>query len=157
MSPTLHVALYQPDIPANMGAVARICACFGLPLHVIEPAGFPWNHTALRRAGMDYLDHVEIIRHDGWRPFLERMGHHRIVLATTRGAVAHHAFSFASGDILLFGRESVGVPDDVHVRADARIRIPLRPGLRSLNVAVSAGIMAAEALRQLSAFPAESP
>ncbi len=157
MSAPLHVALYQPDIPANMGAVARICACFGLPLHIIEPAGFPWSHAALRRAGMDYLDHVEIIRHDGWRPFLERMGNHRIVLATTRAVVAHHAFSFASVDILLFGRESAGVPDEVHVQADARIRIPLRPGLRSLNVAVSAGIMAAEALRQLSAFPAGSP
>ncbi len=157
MSPVLHVALYQPDIPANMGAVARICACFGLPLHVIEPAGFPWNHAALRRAGMDYLDHVEIVRHDGWRHFLADMGGHRIVLATTRGAVAHHVFPFAAGDILLFGRESVGAPEEVHARADARIRIPLRPGLRSLNVAVSAGIIAAEALRQLSAFPAESP
>ncbi|WP_038035805.1 tRNA (cytidine(34)-2'-O)-methyltransferase [Thermopetrobacter sp. TC1] len=152
----IAVALYQPDIPANLGATARMCACFGLPLHVIEPAGFPWSHKALKRAGMDYLDHVRIIRHDSWQAFLKAMGDRRLILASTRAAFPHHAFFYAPGDILLFGRECCGVPQEVHDAAHARVRIPLRPGLRSLNVAMSAGIIAAEALRQLSAFPEES-
>ena len=157
MSGVIDIAFYQPDIPANVGAAARMCAVFGLDLHIIEPAGFPWSHAAFRRAGMDYLDHVTIVRHDSWARFLEAMAGRRLVLATTKGAVFHHQFRFAEGDVLLFGRESAGVPEDVHETADARVKIPMRPGLRSLNVAMSAGIMAAEALRQLQAFPAESP
>ncbi len=157
MSGVVDIAFYQPDIPANVGAAARLCAVFGLVLHVIEPAGFPWSHAAFRRAGMDYLDHVAIVRHDSWTRFQEAMTGRRLVLATTRGSVAHHHFTFRKGDVLLFGRESAGVPEAVHAVADARVRIPMRPGLRSLNVAMSAGIMAAEALRQLQAFPAESP
>ncbi len=156
MSGVIDIAFYQPDIPANVGAAARLCAVFGLDLHIIEPAGFPWSHAAFRRAGMDYLDHVTIVRHDSWPRFLEAMAGRRLVLATTKGAVCHHEFPFARGDVLLFGRESAGVPDEVHEAAGARVKIPMRPGLRSLNVAMSAGIMAAEALRQLRAFPAES-
>jgi tRNA (cytidine/uridine-2'-O-)-methyltransferase len=157
MPGVIDIAFYQPDIPANLGAAARMCAVFGLDLHVIEPAGFPWSHAALRRAGMDYLQHVTIIRHDSWPRFLQAMEERRIILATTRGSVAHHAFSFRRGDVLLFGRESAGVPEEVHAAAHARVRIPMRAGLRSLNVAMSAGIIAAEALRQLRAFPPESP
>ncbi len=153
----IAVALYQPDIPSNLGTTARMCACFGLPLHVIEPTGFPWSHKALKRAGMDYLDHVRIIRHDSWQAFSRAIGDHRLVLASTRAICAHHAFPFAPGDILLFGRECCGVPQEVHETVHARIRIPMQKGLRSLNVAMSAGIIAAEALRQLSAFPEESP
>ncbi len=149
----ISIALYQPDIAPNVGAIARLCACLGPDLHIIEPAGFPWSHAALRRAGMDYLDHVRLIRHDDWSAFLAAMSGRRIVLATTSGAIAHQRFAYHRGDVLLFGRESAGAPAHVHDRADGRVAIPMRPGMRSLNVAMSAAIIASEALRQLDGYP----
>ncbi len=151
----IRLALYQPDIPQNAGTIARLCACLGLALDIIEPAGFDVSDRNFRRAGMDYLERAAIARHASFEAFeaWRREAGARLVLATTRGAVAHTAFAYRPGDVLLFGRESAGVPDAVHQAADARIVIPVRPGLRSLNVAVAAGIVAAEALRQLDAFP----
>lgn len=153
--PALRLALYEPDIPQNAGTLMRLCACLGVAMDLIEPAGFDASDRNLRRAGLDYLHALDLTRHlafahfEAWR----RERGARLVLATTRGAVAHHRFSFQPGDILLLGRESAGVPDEVHAIADARVAIPLRPGLRSLNVAVAGGILVAEALRQLDLFP----
>ena len=151
----LRLALYQPDIPQNAGTMLRLCACLGVGADIIEPAGFPTSDRHFRRAGMDYLDAVEIRRHVSWRAFDEtRRGEGlRLVLLSTRGATAHTAFRFAPGDILMVGRESAGVPEEVHAAADARIVIPMRPALRSLNVAVSAALALGEALRQLDAYP----
>ncbi len=154
----LRLALYQPDIPQNAGTMLRLCACLGVGADIIEPAGFPVSDRHFRRAGMDYLDAVDIHRHISWRAFDEarRAKGARLVLLTTRGAVAHTAFRFAAGDILMVGRESAGAPDEVHAAADARIVIPIRPELRSLNVAVAAAMALGEALRQLDAFPGSS-
>ena len=151
----LRLALYDPDIPQNAGTLMRLCACLGLPLDLIEPAGFDASDRNLRRAGLDYLHALRLERHLSFRHFEEwrRARGHRLVLATTRADVAHHHFRFSPGDILLLGRESAGVPDHVHEAADARLAIPLRPGLRSLNVAVAGGILVAEAMRQLDLFP----
>lgn len=151
----LLLALYQPDIPQNTGTILRMAACFGVPGAIIEPAGFPVSDRAFRRAGMDYLDSVSITRHISWEAFdmWRRKAGRRLVLATTQGATLHTEFRFLTGDILLFGRETSGTPENVHAAADARVRIPMVPGMRSLNLAVSAAILAAEALRQLDAFP----
>lgn len=151
----LRLALYEPDIPQNAGTLMRLCACLGLPLDLIEPAGFDASDRNLRRAGLDYLHALRLERHLSFGHFEEwrRARGHRLVLATTRADVAHHHFRFSPGDILLLGRESAGVPDRVHEAADARLAIPLRPGLRSLNVAVAGGILVAEAMRQLDLFP----
>ena len=151
----LRLALYEPDIPQNAGTLMRLCACLGLPLDLIEPAGFDASDRNLRRAGLDYLHALRLERHLSFRHFEEwrRARGHRLLLATTRADVAHHHFRFSPGDILLLGRESAGVPDHVHEAADARLAIPLRPGLRSLNVAVAGGILVAEAMRQLDLFP----
>jgi tRNA (cytidine/uridine-2'-O-)-methyltransferase len=147
---TMHVALYEPDIPQNTGTVLRLCACLGLTAHIIEPAGFPTSDRAFRRAGMDYLDVVTIMRHVSWRDFDTWRRHqgHRLVLFTTAAASTYLDYNFEPDDILLFGRESAGVPQNVHAAADARLVIPLRPGLRSLNIAVAAAMAAGEALRQ---------
>ena len=155
VAPSLLLALYQPDIPQNTGTILRMASCFGIPAAIIEPAGFPVSDRAFRRAGMDYLDSVHITRHVSWEAFdvWRRVAGRRLVLATTRGATPHSEMLFLPGDILLFGRETLGVPDEVHDVADARVRIPMVPGMRSLNLAVSAAILAAEALRQLNAFP----
>ncbi len=146
----MQVALYEPDIPQNTGTVLRLCACLGIPAHIIEPAGFPTTDRAFRRAGMDYLDAVTIVRHASWREFDEwrRRERHRLVLFTTAASLSYLDYGFATDDILLFGRESAGVPPEVHAAADARLVIPLRPGLRSLNIAVAAAMAAGEALRQ---------
>ncbi|MFM8750507.1 tRNA (cytidine(34)-2'-O)-methyltransferase [Rhabdaerophilum sp.] len=151
----LRLALYEPDIPQNAGTLMRLCACLGLPMDLIEPAGFDASDRNLRRAGLDYLHALRPERHLSFGHFEEwrRARAHRLVLATTRADVAHHHFRFSPGDILLLGRESAGVPDHVHEAADARLAIPLRPGLRSLNVAVAGGILVAEAMRQLDLFP----
>lgn len=146
----MRLALYQPDIPQNTGTILRTAACLGVPVDLIEPAGFDITDRALRRAGLDYLAHVEIARHASFAAF--DAGRHaqarRLVLLTTRGETSYAAFAFAPGDTLLLGRESAGVPEAVHAAADARIRIPIRPGLRSLNVAVAAAMVLGEALRQ---------
>ena len=151
----MRLALYQPDIPQNAGTILRLAACLGVGVDIIEPAGFPVTDRAFRRAGMDYLEAVEIARHATWAAFeaqLRRDGA-RLVLATTRAPLNYAEFAFAPSDVLLFGRESAGVPDDVHAAADARLAIPMRPGLRSLNVAVAAAMMLGEALRQTGGLP----
>lgn len=151
----MQLALYQPDIPQNTGTMLRLCACLGVTAHLIEPAGFPISDKNFRRAGMDYIDLVDIRRHISWTDFefWRKASGARLILATTKGAVPYPDFSFRSDDIILMGRESAGVPDEVHAAADARLLIPMRTGLRSLNVAVSAAMMMGEALRQLDAFP----
>lgn len=152
----LRIALFEPDIPQNAGTLMRLAACLDLDLDLIEPAGFDASDRNLRRAGLDYLAHLRLRRHLSFAHFEEwrRENGHRLVLATTKGAVAHHQFRFASGDIILLGRESAGVPDHVHAAADARILIRIRAGLRSLNVAVAGAILAGEAMRQLDLFSA---
>jgi tRNA (cytidine/uridine-2'-O-)-methyltransferase len=147
----LTVALYQPDIPQNAGTILRMCACLGLAAAIIEPAGFLASDKHFRRAGMDYLAHVEIARHPHWAAFEEwrRATGRRLVLLTTKASLAYTDFSYLPGDILLAGRESAGVPGEVHAAADARLVIPLKPPMRSLNVAVAAAMVAGEATRQL--------
>lgn len=152
---TLALALYEPDIAQNAGTLARACACLGTGLHIIEPAGFPVGDAGFRRAGMDYLDRTAIRRHASFKAFDDwrRAEGRRLVLATTRGAVAYTDFAFAGNDVLLLGRESAGVPEAVHAAADARIVIPLSPGTRSLNVALAGAMILGEALRQTGGFP----
>jgi tRNA (cytidine/uridine-2'-O-)-methyltransferase len=148
---TLTVALYQPDIPQNAGTILRMCACLGLAAAIIEPAGFPVSDKHFRRAGMDYLAHVEIARHPHWAAFdgWRRANGRRLLLLSTKASLDYTDFSYLPGDILLVGRESAGVPKGVHDSADARLVIPLRPPMRSLNVAVAAAMVAGEATRQL--------
>lgn len=148
----LRIALYEPDIAGNVGTILRTAACLGLGVDLIEPMGFPFGARALARSGMDYAGAVEVRRHADWAAFLAATAG-RIVLATTRGAVRLDEAVFEVGDVLLFGSEGAGVPGHVHDRADARVLIPMMPGMRSLNVAVSAGIVAAEALRQTRGWP----
>ncbi|GGF51021.1 tRNA (cytidine(34)-2'-O)-methyltransferase [Azorhizobium oxalatiphilum] len=151
------LALYCPDIAQNTGTCLRTGACLGVPVHIIEPAGFPVSAPAFRRAGMDYLDAVEWQRHASFAAFeaWRRAEGRRLVLFTTKGATPLPAFAFQSNDVLLMGRESAGVPEEVHAVADARVKIPLRPGMRSLNVAVSAAMALGEGLRQTGAFPVD--
>ncbi|MDP9103594.1 MAG: tRNA (cytidine(34)-2'-O)-methyltransferase [Pseudomonadota bacterium] len=151
----MRLALFQPDIPQNLGGAIRLTACLGVPLEVIEPCAFPLSDRALRRAAMDYGDVAQVTRHAGWEDFRTetRKSGARIVLFTTRGAEPFHRFAFREDDVLLFGRESAGVPDDVHDAADARLVIPIQRGMRSLNLAVSAAIGLAEGLRQTESFP----
>jgi tRNA (cytidine/uridine-2'-O-)-methyltransferase len=146
----MQIALFQPDIPQNTGTILRLCACLGVAAHIIEPAGFPVSDRHFRRAGMDYLDQVALMRHDSWSRFEQWRNEsgYRLVLFTTRTASSYLDYRYATTDILLFGRESAGVPDDVVAAADARLVIPIRPGLRSLNVAVAAAMALGEALRQ---------
>ncbi|KQT56985.1 tRNA methyltransferase [Methylobacterium sp. Leaf456] len=147
----LRLALYQPDIPQNTGTMLRMAACLGLAVEIVEPAGFDVSDRHLRRSGLDYLDQVPITRHRSWAAFeaWRREAGLRLVLATTAGAVPYTAFPFRDGDCLLMGRESAGVPEAVHAAADARVFVPMRPGMRSLNVAVSAAMIVGEALRQV--------
>ena len=146
----MQIALFQPDIPPNTGTVLRLCACLDVTAHIIEPAGFAVSDRAFRRAGMDYHDQVTLIRHDSWEKFEEwrREAGSRLLLFTTKGAVSYLDFRYGASDILLFGRETVGVPEMVAAAADARLRIPIKAGLRSLNVAVAAAMAIGEALRQ---------
>ncbi|MDQ0464387.1 tRNA (cytidine/uridine-2'-O-)-methyltransferase [Caulobacter ginsengisoli] len=144
----MHLALYQPDIPQNVGACIRLSACFGVGLHVIEPVGFRFDDAGMKRAALDYGPLGHMVRHAGWDAFQRDRPAGRLVLFTTRGAERLDAFTFQSDDVLLFGRETAGVPDDIHAAAGARVVVPLRPGARSLNLAVSAGIGLFEGLRQ---------
>ncbi len=152
----MEIALFQPDIAGNVGTILRTAACFGVPAHIIEPCGFPFADGALKRAGMDYAVRANVTRHADWDGFYDRSAGagRRLVLLTTAGATRLHHFAFASGDVLLLGAESSGVPQYVHDAAAARVAIPMQPGFRSLNVAVAAGIALAEALRQTKGFPA---
>jgi tRNA (cytidine/uridine-2'-O-)-methyltransferase len=146
----MRIALYQPDIPQNTGTVLRLCACLGIEAHIIEPTGFPSSDRAFRRAGMDYLEAVVLTRHASWRDFeiWRQLRPCRLILFTTKATLSYLDFSFAADDVLLFGRESAGVTEAVHTSADARLLIPMRPGMRSLNVAIAAALAAGEALRQ---------
>jgi tRNA (cytidine/uridine-2'-O-)-methyltransferase len=150
----MPIALFEPDIPQNTGTILRLAACFGIEAHLIEPAGFPVSDRAFRRAGMDYLDAVKLMRHASWEAFDEwrRAQDLRLVLFTTRATASYLDHRYAGGDILLFGRESAGVPDHVHAAADVRLRIPMRTGLRSLNVAMTCAMAVGEALRQTGGF-----
>lgn len=149
-----RLALYQPDIPQNCGAILRLAACFGVALELIGPLGFFLDDRRLRRAGLDYAARAHLIRHEDWQAF-RAAPRGRLILATTAGSARYDRIAYRAGDTLLFGRESAGVPPEVHAAADLRARIPLRPGARSLNVAQAAAILLAEALRQTGRFPGE--
>src|SRR6266567_7644752 len=151
----IRLALFQPDIAPNTATILRLCACLGIEAHIIEPAGFPVSDRAFRRAGMDYLERVALVRHVSWDAFeaWRAQARLRLVLVSTRAALSYVEYAFRPEDVLLFGRESAGAPEAVHAAADARLKIPMRPGLRSLNVAVAAAMVLGEALRQLGGFP----
>ena len=155
----MRLALFQPDIPQNLGAALRLGACLDVPVDVIEPCGFPLSDAGVRRAAMDYGALADMTRHASWAEFLAapQRGTGRLLLFTTRGAAPLHEFAFRSGDTLLFGRESSGAPAEVHAAADARLYIPLARGARSLNLTVSAAIALSEALRQTDGFPTGAP
>lgn len=146
----MRIALFQPDIPQNTGTILRFCACLDIEAHIIEPAGFPVSDRHFRRAGMDYLDRITIIRHDSWTKFVQWRAEAdcRLILLTTKGETRYLAQRYQPTDVLLLGRESAGVPDEVAAAADARVVIPMRPDMRSLNVAMAAALVAGEALRQ---------
>ena len=150
----MRIALYEPDIPQNTGTILRLCACLRLQAHIIEPAGFPVTDRAFRRAGMDYLDRVAVTRHGSFRGFEDwrRSERLRLVLLTTAAETSYLNHAFRDDQVLLFGRESAGVPAAVQAAADARLRIPMRAGLRSLNVAMAVALVAGEALRQTGGF-----
>lgn len=152
----MRLALYQPDIPQNTGTILRLGACMGVAVDVIGPAGFDLSDRTLRRAGLDYLNHVDLTRHESWEGFLawhrQMRSKSRIVLLSSRGEDRYVDFPFAEDDTLLLGRESAGVPDVVREIADASVRIPMRTGLRSLNIAVAAAMVLGEALRQTGGF-----
>ncbi|HEY5409776.1 MAG TPA: tRNA (cytidine(34)-2'-O)-methyltransferase [Caulobacteraceae bacterium] len=150
----MRLALFQPDIPQNVGAAIRLCACLGVFMDIIEPCAFPLSDRTLKRAALDYADPERITLHRSWEDFREKPG--RLVLFTTKAAVPYTDFAFAPGDTLLFGRESAGVPEEVHAAADARLLIPLAEGMRSLNVVTAAAMGLGEALRQTGTFP-DSP
>ena len=148
----MRIALHQPDIAGNVGTILRLAACFGAGVDIVEPCGFAFSDRAFRRSAMDYADKADVARHADWESFdLTRTG--RIILLSTHSDTTLSQAAFAPDDILLFGSEGAGVPPHVHDRADLRVRIPMRPGFRSLNVAVSAGIALAEALRQTGGWP----
>jgi tRNA (cytidine/uridine-2'-O-)-methyltransferase len=151
----MRLALFQPDIPQNLGAAIRLGACMGVPVDVVEPCGFPLSDRAVRRAAMDYAENAEVVRHASWLRFLEapERAQGRLLLFTTRGAEPFHRFRYRPGDVLLFGRESAGAPPEVHHAADARLFIPLVGGARSLNLVNAAAMALGEALRQTGGFP----
>jgi tRNA (cytidine/uridine-2'-O-)-methyltransferase len=144
----MRLALFQPDMPSNTGTMMRLCACLGVGMDIIEPCGFPLDDAKLRRAAMDYAEHLDLLRHPSWKHFESQIGEHRLVLLTTTAEIPYTSYAFRSDDILLVGQESAGVPNFVRERADAGIVIPLKAPLRSLNVALSAAIGLSEALRQ---------
>lgn len=143
----MRLALFEPDIPQNAGALLRLGACLGVAVDIIEPCGFALSDRRLRRAGMDYLDRAAMTRHSSWQAFQAGL-ESRLLLLTTGGDIRYTDFAYAATDTLIVGRESAGVPDTVHARADARVTVPMRPGLRSLNVALAAAMVLGEALRQ---------
>lgn len=147
----MRLALFEPDIPQNTATLIRLGACLGVPIDIIEPCGFVFSDAGFRRAGLDYLDRAEVTRHDSWSAFLAQTNK-RLVLLTTKAPLAYEAFSFDRDDILLLGRESAGVPEEVHTRADCAVRIRLKPGLRSINVALAGAMVLGEAMRQTNGF-----
>lgn len=153
----MRLALFEPDIPQNTGAILRLGACLGVAVDIIEPLGFVWSDRRLRRAGMDYLAGVDLTRHVSWEMFLRAREGHRLVLLTTQGTTSYADFAYRADDILLLGRESAGVTPEVHGAADARVIIPLMPGMRSLNIALAAALVLGEALRQTGRLPNGAP
>lgn len=149
----MRLALYQPDIAQNCGTLLRLAACLGVAVDVIEPCGFVWSDRHLKRAGMDYLDAVELTRHDSWEAF-RAVDRRRLLLLTTRGERRYDEFTYDEGDTLILGRESAGAPREVHEAAATRLLIPMRPGLRSINVALAGAMVLGEALRQTKGLPA---
>ncbi len=149
----MRLAAYQPDIPQNTGALIRLCASFGVPLELIEPFGFPWDEKKVRVSAMDYFDLVTLTRHSSWQKFQAHFAPQRVVLLSTKASVDYTEFEFRPDDVLLLGRESAGVPEDVHLSVPARVKIPLHPAARSINMAMAGGIVLAEALRQTNGFP----
>ncbi len=149
----MRLALYQPDIAQNTGTILRLAACMDVGVDVIEPCGFPFDDRRLRRAGMDYLDRVELHRHSSWQAYRQSPAAGRLVLLTTRGERVFPDLAFRPDDTLLLGQESAGVPDEVHGAADLRLRIPMAAGMRSINVALAAAMVLTEALRQTKGFP----
>jgi tRNA (cytidine/uridine-2'-O-)-methyltransferase len=153
MNHSLRLALYQPDMPPNTGAMMRLCACLGVGLDIIEPCGFAFDEKRLKRVVMDYAEHLECIRHRDWLAFAGQTGPRRVILLTTASETPYHRFEFKQDDILLVGRESAGVPPEAHQAAHARLRVPMQDGARSLNVGMAASIVLAEAIRQVKGFP----
>lgn len=151
----MRLALFQPDIPQNTGTLLRLAACMGIGVDIIEPCGFVLDDKRMRRAGMDYLDQVDLVRHNSWTAFQQakKEAGGRILLLSTKAADLYTDFEYQNDDTLLLGRESQGVPDDVHDAADARLIIPMVPGMRSINVAISGAMVLGEGLRQTRAFP----
>ena len=149
----MRIALYEPEIAGNVGAILRLGACLGAAVDLIEPLGFLWDDRRVRRAAMDYIDHVSVTRHAGFEAFRATTGGQRLVLMTTKAAQSVYDFDFQSDDILLFGKESAGVPPQVAEACDARLRIPMRPEVRSMNLASSAALVLGEALRQSGSLP----
>lgn len=145
----LNIALYQPDIPQNVGAAMRLCACMGLTLDIIEPCGFPWDPKKIRQSGMDYVGQVDIIRHNSWETFKAAYPNRRIILMTTKSSIPYTDFKFQSGDILMAGRESAGVPIDIHQELENRVVIPMAGTARSLNIINATSMITGEALRQI--------
>lgn len=148
----VNLALYQPDIAPNVGAIIRLGACMDIPVHIIEPCGFPFSMHAVRRQVMDYADGAAVVRHDGWVPFRRAMPG-RLVAMTTHASRCLWDFAFRPGDVILMGRETAGLPDEIHGVAEARLAIPMADGKRSLNIAVAAGMAVGEATRQLRGTP----
>lgn len=144
----IHIALFQPDIPQNVGAAIRLCACLGITLDIIEPCGFPWDSKKIKQSGMDYLEEATIIRHDSWEKFQEAYEEWRLVLMTTKASIPYTDFKFSEHDILIAGRESAGVPLDVHQSVENRIKIPMYGETRSLNIINATSMITGEALRQ---------
>ena len=149
----MRLALFEPDIPQNCGSLLRLGACLGVAVDIVEPCGFVFSDAHLRRAGMDYLEHADFVRHASWAAYLERRAGGRIVLLTSKGSMPYTDFAFAGDDTILLGRESAGVPDFVHAGSDARLRIAMKSGLRSINVAQAGAMVLGEALRQTRMFP----
>lgn len=149
----VEIALYQPDIAPNAATILRMAACLGLTVRIIEPAGFILSDSSFRRAGMDYLDRASLVSDRSWASYRHTTAGRRTVLLSTKAATPYTDFSFSPGDVLLMGRESSGVPETVHEAVEARIVIPMRPGLRSLNIALACAMVTGEALRQLRSFP----
>ena len=153
----MRLALFEPDIPQNAGTLMRLCACLGVALDIIEPCGFLLTDKNLKRAGMDYLDLLDLTRHTGWNDFTQAHPGQRRVLLTTKASVAHTDFKFQKTDILIAGRESAGVPEHVHAACDSHVRVPMVEGARSLNVAAAAAMVLGEALRQAGLYPKTAP
>ncbi len=149
----MRIALFEPEIAGNVGAILRLGACFGAAIDLIEPMGFEWNDRRVRRTAMDYIDHVVVARHAGFDAFRETIGSRRLLLFTTRGQQSAYDFAFDADDVLLFGKESAGVPPAVAACCDARLRLPMRDEVRSMNLATSAALALGEGLRQTGTLP----